>query len=192
MMPTAGPALSRASVERVEVRSKRPDAVAVLRCEIRRLSALARTGAITARDVSDAHYTIFKAVEKLQRERDDLRRELARTQNMIEKYVERVEAVISDRAADGHLSVVPVGEIPTRGFCVYVLWADTTPLYVGSSQNVLARVGSHLGEAAKRRAVTRVTITRYETRGAMLDAERALIERYNPPLNIVGVKREAS
>ena len=40
-------------------------------------------------------------------------------------------------------------------------------------------------------ALSRASVERVEVR-SKLDAERALIERYNPPLNIVGVKREAS
>jgi hypothetical protein len=39
------------------------------------------------------------------------------------------------------------------GFCIYLLWevqGDATPVYVGSSGNILARLGDHLDYKGKR------------------------------------------
>lgn len=77
-----------------------------------------------------------------------------------------------------------------RGNFVYCLWGSDTdiPLYVGMSTNILARLGTHLNDAEKRRRVERVTLIRCKTDRQMRQAEVRLIGEYQPPLNVVGIR----
>jgi hypothetical protein len=78
-----------------------------------------------------------------------------------------------------------------RGCFVYLLWGadDTTPLYVGQSSNVLARLGTHLADTMKRAVIERVTMVRCKSRKHMDRTELRLIRHYRPPWNIAGVDR---
>lgn len=78
-----------------------------------------------------------------------------------------------------------------RGFFVYCLWGaeDDRPLYVGQSSNILARLGSHLGDPAKRRLVRSVTLVRCSTYRRMMTLEGRLIRKYNPQFNTAGCDR---
>jgi hypothetical protein len=76
--------------------------------------------------------------------------------------------------------------IGPSGFYVYLLWevqGDATPVYVGSSGNILARLGAHLGDNGKRARVGWVTLIRCTSQQAMLRRETALIRRYRPVWN---------
>jgi hypothetical protein len=69
------------------------------------------------------------------------------------------------------------------GFFVYLLWGDDpqTPIYVGESGNVFARIGAHMRE--KSDAIRRVQLFRCETVDVMHDTEARLIKHFAPPLN---------
>ena len=76
--------------------------------------------------------------------------------------------------------------IDPSGYYVYLLWAvpeDAKPLYVGSSGNILSRLGSHLGSTAKRSQVGWVTLIRCTSEKAMLRREGELIRKYRPEWN---------
>lgn len=81
-----------------------------------------------------------------------------------------------------------------HGFFVYALWGtdETCPLYVGSSGNVVGRLGDHLRAADRRYAVQRVTLLRCPTHRQMIATESRLIALYQPPWNVRGCEgREA-
>jgi GIY-YIG catalytic domain len=76
--------------------------------------------------------------------------------------------------------------IDPAGYYVYLLWevqGDTVPVYVGSSGNILNRLGSHLGDNAKRAQVGWVTLIRCTSQQAMLRRETGLIRKYRPAWN---------
>lgn len=79
--------------------------------------------------------------------------------------------------------------IDPSGFFVYCLWgtSDRRPVYVGRSTNVVARLGSHMGDQVRRGLVRRVTLTRCPDFESMCLLERQLIAQYRPELNIAGV-----
>jgi hypothetical protein len=56
--------------------------------------------------------------------------------------------------------------------------------------NVLARLGSHLGDAAKRDRIRYVTLIRCRDRQQMDDTERRLIQLHRPEWNTAGIPRE--
>lgn len=94
---------------------------------------------------------------------------------MQEKSRVRAELLTSD--GDG---------IDPAGFYVYLLWGvrgDASPVYVGSSGNILARLGTHLGNVGKRAGVGWITLVRCTSREAMLRREAELIRRYRPAWN---------
>lgn len=94
---------------------------------------------------------------------------------MKEKLRVRIELLASD--GDG---------IDPGGYYVYLLWEvrdDEIPVYVGSSGNILARLGDHLGDSAKRSRVGWVTLVRCTSERAMLRREAELIRRYRPEWN---------
>lgn len=80
----------------------------------------------------------------------------------------------------------PVEYIEPHGFHVYVLWSDGTPVYVGQSSNLFARLGAHMGDREKRGVTTKVQIIRCPDREAALALESELILQYRPRLNITG------
>jgi hypothetical protein len=72
------------------------------------------------------------------------------------------------------------------GCHVYLLWArkgDEVPLYVGSSANVLYRLGQHLANSAKKAQVGWVSLIRCDSPPEMIARERALIRYHMPPWN---------
>jgi hypothetical protein len=70
------------------------------------------------------------------------------------------------------------------GHYVYMLWryqGAAKPLYVGSSANILRRLGEHLGDSAKRPEVGWVTFIWCASETAMLNREGVLIRELRPP-----------
>jgi GIY-YIG catalytic domain len=89
----------------------------------------------------------------------------------------RVKADILAADSDG---------IDPAGYYVYLLWAvrdDDAPVYVGSTGNILQRLGAHLGDYAKRAGIGWITLIRCTSERAMEDREAALIRRYRPRWN---------
>lgn len=75
-----------------------------------------------------------------------------------------------------------------RGYFVYILrGANGEVLYVGQSSNILARLGTHLGDTKKQPHVHRVSLIRCADARAMSAAERRLIRTHQPLWNVVGV-----
>lgn len=76
-----------------------------------------------------------------------------------------------------------------RGYYVYCLWGTGTdcPMYVGLSRNILARLGSHLGNPQRRHSIERVTLIRCATERIMVATEARLIREHQPPWNILGI-----
>ena len=78
------------------------------------------------------------------------------------------------------------GAVDPTGHYVYLLWAvqgDDRPLYVGSSANLLSRLGAHLRNGAKREHIGWVTFYRCPSEQVMLRREGELIRKYRPPWN---------
>lgn len=76
-----------------------------------------------------------------------------------------------------------------NGYFVYLLWGVSAnrPLYVGRSTNVFARVGSHMGNGRRRPSIKNVQFLRCRNAATMVELEYALILKFNPPWNIIGV-----
>jgi GIY-YIG catalytic domain len=73
--------------------------------------------------------------------------------------------------------------IDPGGYYVYLLWEvrdDDKPVYVGSSGNILGRLGAHLADSRKRPQIGWITLIRCTSERAMLDRENVLIRRYRP------------
>ena len=78
------------------------------------------------------------------------------------------------------------GGFDPAGCYVYLLWSqkgDPAPLYVGSSINILSRLGTHLGNGSKRPQVGWVSVVRCASEDEMLTREYALIRKFRPPWN---------
>ena len=63
---------------------------------------------------------------------------------------------------------------------VYFLWDDTRLVYVGSTTNVLARLGQHTHEGKR---FSRATYAAYASEEDMRTAEALYINKHKPPLN---------
>jgi hypothetical protein len=66
-------------------------------------------------------------------------------------------------------------ELDAAGFYAYLLWTtreDDTPLCVGSSGNILGRLGSHVGALSKRGHIGWITLIRCTSEAAMTRRER--------------------
>jgi hypothetical protein len=101
--------------------------------------------------------------------------------------------VISADAIDGLLTERPDEGFNPNGCFVYLLWAsndDKVPLYVGKSTNVLARIGDHLRDPARRYRIHWVTLIRCRTERRMEETEGRLIRKYRPELNTAGIPAE--
>lgn len=89
-------------------------------------------------------------------------------------------------------SVIPANLVATSiaeafdptGYFVYLIWGDDpeTPLYVGKSTNILARLGAHM--TSDKRPVTRqIQLFRCDDSDVMEITEARLIRHFRPPLN---------
>lgn len=94
-------------------------------------------------------------------------------------------------AVCGLVAEAVVDSFDPRGYFVYVLWGShpEVPVYVGQSTNILARLGSHLGDKAKRTLVERVQLIRCRGQHGMNRLEAELIYKYNPTLNVSGTDK---
>jgi hypothetical protein len=89
----------------------------------------------------------------------------------------RVRAELTASESDG---------IDPAGWYVYLLWEvrqDHAPIYVGSSGNILGRLGAHLADGKKRARIGWVTLIRCTSEKAMLRREGELIRKYRPEWN---------
>lgn len=130
---------------------------------------------------------------------DEARTELARQREAHEQAIEherelhhRTRVRSAERMADRIAGIQTANidsDFDPRGYFVYFLWGsdDQRPLYVGKSTNVLARLGSHLGDWRKRDQVERVTLLKCASVQQMDSAETRMIHHYQPPLNTVGI-----
>lgn len=78
-----------------------------------------------------------------------------------------------------------------RGCFIYMLWGrkgDKTPIYVGKSANIFARIGDHMRDPARKKHIGWVTLIRCENIARMDKAERYWIRHYQPVLNIQGIE----
>src|SRR4051812_23425341 len=82
---------------------------------------------------------------------------------------------------------------PPHGWFVYILWGESPsrPLYVGQSTNVLSRIGSHMGDAEKRRLTKRIDLIRCGSNDEMVAMEKRLILEWSPWLNVLGNEPDA-
>lgn len=106
------------------------------------------------------------------------------------KSAAKAKAHVEFTLSQQHQAVL-ADELDPHGYYVYCLWGDDPdrPLYVGQSSNILARLGSHLSNRSRRAAVRRISLTRCKTHTRMCKTEMQLIDLYQPPLNVVGVRR---
>lgn len=80
-------------------------------------------------------------------------------------------------------------DINPRGYVVYCLWnAQGDIVYVGQSQNVFGRVGTHLSDAWHVALIARVSLIRCSSEAQMDLTEAWLIDRFQPELNIHGTR----
>ena len=112
---------------------------------------------------------------------DEERRQLA------ERLTRSIEDSKCEAAAEIVTAAIDDSFDPTGCF-VYILWGDDpdTPVYVGSSGNVLNRTGSHMGDRRKRDQVRRIQFLRCQDAETMVETELRLIRHYRPTLNIAG------
>lgn len=96
------------------------------------------------------------------------------------------------RSQLGDFAEVEVEDLNPHGFYVYILWpaSEDRPLYIGQSTNVLARVGTHIVNPAKRPRITRITLIKCYSEAAMHETEGRLIDFYEPELNRLGSDRK--
>lgn len=91
---------------------------------------------------------------------------------------------------DAGLSALLADGMNPAGYFIYMLWesrSDAAPAYIGSSKNVLARLGQHLGGnclTTRRLKVGWVSLVKCATETRMLGREKELIMRYQPRLNV--------
>jgi excinuclease UvrABC nuclease subunit len=73
------------------------------------------------------------------------------------------------------------------GYFVYLLWgeSDDVPIYVGQSNNICGRIGTHMSNWYGWR-IRSVSLIRCTTEIKMTRTERQLIRRYQPELNRAG------
>ena len=76
-----------------------------------------------------------------------------------------------------------------NGYFVYLLWGSNpdTPLYVGRSTNVFARVGAHMNNRRRRGSVRGVQFLRCANATVMAELEWTLILKFQPPWNVLGI-----
>ena len=140
------------------------EALAVLKARAR------QSAASFSRQLADAHARAHAAEESADR------------------HMRRAEALAEHALAD--LVIEGAGDRFTpHGYFVYLLWErdDSTPIYVGKSTNILARLGDHMSNPARRHRVRKVTLIRCKNQLTMDRTEDRLIRRYRPELNIAGV-----
>lgn len=119
------------------------------------------------------------AVAQLEEERQRLRSEVTRLQG--------IEAVLESEILQVERAAIADGFEP-HGFFVYLLLdRDGDPLYVGRSENVLARLGNHLGGPRRRWKVHTVSLIRCRDLRHADQLEGELIRHHRPPWNIAGV-----
>lgn len=113
-----------------------------------------------------------------------------RRENAAQQATERAERRIERALADLHEAAVGQEVATWQGYFVYCLWGDDaeTPLYVGKSLNFLGRLGTHLADRRKRQLVRRFTLIRCKSEIDMTRNETRLINHYQPPLNIAGIR----
>jgi hypothetical protein len=142
--------------------------------EIRQIAA-------AAQDKLDA---ALAAVEEAHRER-------ARDQEQLQRSYDRVEARARKGIAGIRAASIAEDGFNPHGFFVYFLWGSDTdrPLYIGKSENVLARLGHHMSDRMKRYRVMNVTLLRCETEREMEmeETETRMIVHHQPPLNTIGI-----
>lgn len=69
---------------------------------------------------------------------------------------------------------------------VYMLWEDADrPVYVGSSPNVLAQLGEHLGDPDRGHRLAWVTLVRCESADDATLLAARLIDHYQPEVNLL-------
>lgn len=133
-----------------------------------------------------------RQLDKLQSRIKDLQEQL--------RWKER-ECAALDRTrrrseADAAAAAVTTSRSPLEnpwGFYVYYLWGDgDLLLYVGKSTNLLNRLGSHIGDPRKRRAIARITVVEHPDEDAMARAEGCAIRELRPQWNVMGVRDEAA
>jgi predicted GIY-YIG superfamily endonuclease len=111
----------------------------------------------------------------------------------IQKIVPRQDQIRRTRLR--HTVSARIGDaFDPSGYYVYLLWSDDDelPIYIGKSQNVLNRLGSHMADKDKRHMVRSIQLIKCAGEATMNRTEAALIREYCPILNIVGVPHQKS
>lgn len=92
----------------------------------------------------------------------------------------------------GELAAAAISDaFDPNGFFVYILWGEdeSKPLYVGQSTNILARLGNHMQNNDRRHLVRKVRVIRCRSERHMDDTECRLIAKFQPTLNVTGIRR---
>lgn len=104
----------------------------------------------------------------------------------VERWASAKEEMIADMALRVELRAPDHDGIDPSGFYVYLLWraeGDSTPLYVGSTTNLLSRLGHHMADRSKRPEVGWITFVWCVSREVMEAYEGKLIRKHRPPWN---------
>lgn len=105
-----------------------------------------------------------------------------------ERVAEQSEAMIeaAQRLALGEVMQAGLDDcFDPRGSFVYILWAESEPVYIGMSSNVLPRLGAHMSDPERRAATARVQLLRCRDREHALEVEKVLIRQHEPRFNVL-------
>ena len=114
----------------------------------------------------------------------DLARRLRTAENHLDRQARRLVQVQSESALE---AVAQTGDLEVIGFFVYLLYERGTVIYVGRSENILARLGTHMSSPDRRHRVDRVRLVRCASYSAMCVTEDRLIASLSPELNTIGI-----
>lgn len=121
-------------------------------------------------------WILSDAAERVDRKATAARNAIDRADHAVRTHTDTVEAVALTNGFD------------PKGYFVYLLVAANGDiLYVGQSENVLGRIGSHLSDRKKYRQIHTIHLIRCRLHRQMMRLEAGLIAKHCPPWNTVGV-----
>lgn len=140
---------------------------------------------------------VVAALDERLRARDRVREIHIEKENQLRERFDRAKEQLRDRYTQlviedarrlASLDLDVIRDWPS-GFFVYILWGEstTTPIYVGQSTSVVARIHTHMKDPMKSRLMRRVQLVRCPDKRAMDELELRLIKFYQPTLNRAGV-----
>jgi len=74
-----------------------------------------------------------------------------------------------------------------KGYYVYLLWGEDSPIYVGLSIRLHTRLSQHMADPEKRSLTRRIEVIECVDEAEMRAVEDRLIHQYRPRFNRAGV-----